>query len=104
MGKRHAVQEAECAVRCAGIVLRACCFERPFGLDRHRAIVLRPEASEPFQRKLGHGARRHVTAPQCVPSRAGLLSGRYQQRFGVDQNGFGPLLDKLGSKEERRAA
>ncbi|NQT11623.1 MAG: sulfatase-like hydrolase/transferase, partial [Planctomycetes bacterium] len=33
----------------------------------------------------------YVTAPQCVPSRAGLLSGRYQQRFGVDHNGQGPL-------------
>ena len=29
----------------------------------------------------------YVTAPQCVPSRAGLLSGRYQTRFGVDGNG-----------------
>jgi arylsulfatase A-like enzyme len=29
----------------------------------------------------------YVTAPQCVPSRAGLLSGRYQNRFGVEQNG-----------------
>lgn len=33
----------------------------------------------------------YVTAPQCVPSRAGLLAGRYQQRFGVDHNGQGPL-------------
>lgn len=29
----------------------------------------------------------YVTAPQCVPSRAGLLSGRYQNRFGVEANG-----------------
>ncbi|HRX78741.1 MAG TPA: sulfatase-like hydrolase/transferase [Pirellulaceae bacterium] len=29
----------------------------------------------------------YVTAPQCVPSRAGLLSGRSQNRFGVDGNG-----------------
>ena len=28
----------------------------------------------------------YVTAPQCVPSRAGLLSGRYQNRFGIDRN------------------
>jgi len=28
----------------------------------------------------------YVTAPQCVPSRAGLLSGRYQPRFGVESN------------------
>ncbi len=28
----------------------------------------------------------YVTAPQCVPSRAGLLSGRYQNRFGIEDN------------------
>ncbi len=29
----------------------------------------------------------YVSAPQCVPSRAGLLAGRYQNRFGVESNG-----------------
>jgi len=29
----------------------------------------------------------YVTAPQCVPSRAGLLAGRSQNRFGVESNG-----------------
>jgi arylsulfatase A-like enzyme len=36
-------------------------------------------------------ARGYVTAPQCVPSRAGVLTGRYQQKFGVEDNGKGPL-------------
>ena len=37
----------------------------------------------------------YVTAPQCIPSRAGLLAGVYQSRFGVDHNGTIPMpLDK----------
>lgn len=39
---------------------------------------------------LAHGGVRvtdgYVTAPQCVPSRAGILSGRYQNRFGLELN------------------
>lgn len=35
--------------------------------------------------------RGYVSAPQCLPSRAGVLTGRYQQRFGVEDNGKGPL-------------
>lgn len=35
--------------------------------------------------------RGFVTAPQCVPSRAGVLTGRYQQKFGVEDNNKGPL-------------
>ncbi|CAN5639427.1 N/A [soil metagenome] len=36
-------------------------------------------------------SRGYVSAPQCVPSRAGVLTGRYQQKFGVEENGKGPL-------------
>jgi uncharacterized sulfatase len=35
--------------------------------------------------------RGYVSAPQCVPSRAGVITGRYQQRFGVEDNTKGPL-------------
>lgn len=28
----------------------------------------------------------YVTAPQCVPSRGGLISGQYQNRFGLESN------------------
>ena len=38
--------------------------------------------------RMTHG---YVTAPQCTPSRAGLMSGQYQQKLGVDQNGTYPM-------------
>lgn len=38
----------------------------------------------------------YITAPQCIPSRAGLLAGRYQGRFGLDENGTIPMpLDEV---------
>ena len=45
----------------------------------------------------------YITSPQCAPSRAGLMTGRYQQRFGFDNINSGPLplsettlADRLG--------
>ncbi len=33
----------------------------------------------------------YVTAPQCTPSRSALMSGRYQEKFGVDDNAYTPF-------------
>ncbi|MBN7820455.1 sulfatase [Bowmanella yangjiangensis] len=51
--------------------------------------------------RFSHG---YVTSPQCTPSRAGLVSGQYQQRFGVDENRFTPMpldIDTIGSRFQR---
>ena len=40
----------------------------------------------------------YVTAPQCSPSRAGLISGRYQQRFGHEENHNQPVMLMKGGK------
>src|SRR5436190_18335303 len=38
----------------------------------------------------------YVSAPYCSPTRAGLLTGRYQQRFGHE---FNPILKSAGGKD-----
>lgn len=49
--------------------------------------------------------RGYVTAPQCVPSRAGLIAGRHQNRFGVEDNQRGPLpLDVVTVPERLQRA
>jgi arylsulfatase A-like enzyme len=37
----------------------------------------------------------YVTGPHCSPTRAGLMTGRYQQRFGHEVN-FGPAVPDAG--------
>lgn len=45
--------------------------------------------------------RGYVSAPQCVPSRAGVLTGRYQQRFHLEDNSQGPLAHEELTIAER---
>jgi arylsulfatase A-like enzyme len=46
----------------------------------------------------------YVTAPQCTPSRAGLMSGRYQEKFGVDDNRYTPFPLEQSTLAEKLAA
>jgi len=49
-------------------------------------------------------SRGYVTAPQCTPSRAGVLTGRHQQRHGVEHNGIPLPLDAVTLPERLKAA
>ena len=65
------------------------------GYNDLEATDLRAEVNMPHVNRLwADGAlmtQAYCTAPQCVPSRAGVVTGRCQQRFAIDANGEGPL-------------
>ncbi len=44
--------------------------------------------------------RGYVTSPQCTPSRAGLMTGQYQNRFGVEHNSI-PMRSEVVTLPER---
>jgi arylsulfatase A-like enzyme len=45
----------------------------------------------------------YITAPQCAPSRAGMLTGRYQQRFGINAISDNPMpLEEVTIAERLR--
>lgn len=48
--------------------------------------------------------RGYVTAPQCTPSRAGVLTGCYQQRLGVEHNGIPLPADAVTLPERLKPA
>ena len=83
------------------LVPRAACFGRPpnivvFYTDDHGFADLGcqdvlPDIKTPHIDALATSGVRAIhgysTAPQCVPSRAGLMIGKFQSRFGVETNG-----------------
>ena len=46
----------------------------------------------------------YVTGPQCTPSRGALMTGVYQQRYGLDDNRYTPLPTSQATLAERLAA
>lgn len=43
----------------------------------------------------------YITAPQCTPSRAAMITGVYQQRFGVDDNRYTPIPTNVVTMGQR---
>ena len=43
----------------------------------------------------------YITAPQCTPSRAAMITGVYQQRFGVDDNRYTPIPENVVTMGQR---
>ena len=43
----------------------------------------------------------YITAPQCTPSRAAMITGVYQQRFGVDDNRYTPIPKNVVTMGQR---
>lgn len=74
-----------------------------FGLLVYEEDVLTPHLDQ-----LGRDgivfADGYVTAPQCAPSRAALMTGRYQQRFGMEHIALGPLPLEETTVADRLAA
>ena len=66
------------------------------GVDQH----IRTPNVDQLARDGVRFSRGYVTAPQCTPSRAGLITGRYQNRFGVEQN-FDPMRSDVVTLPER---
>ncbi|WP_437229477.1 sulfatase family protein [Planctomicrobium sp. SH661] len=64
-----------------------------------------PDVKTPNIDRLAHQGVRctagYASAPQCAPSRAGLLTGRYQQRYGFDNNQDMPLTTDAVTIAER---
>jgi len=43
----------------------------------------------------------YASAPQCIPSRAGILTGKYQNKFGLEENHHAPLPLHISTIAER---
>ncbi|MCP2936925.1 sulfatase-like hydrolase/transferase, partial [Salmonella enterica subsp. enterica serovar Typhimurium] len=57
---------------------------RDFGFQGSR--TMRTPHLDRLAREGTRFSQAYVTDPTCGPSRAGLLTGRYQQRFGFEEN------------------